>query len=171
MDLEPLRTRALPLGDLAQVVGALCARFPGTIRDERVRAAPDERTLRYYQSLGLLDRPLRYEGRVAIYGFRHVLQAVAAKALQGAGYSLAQVQTALAGVPTAELEQAVRDALGGGAPPPVPTPVTPAPILAFRLAPGLTLTVDAAQVADPEALARALAQAALPFLSSNGATS
>ncbi len=168
MDLDTLRNRELTLPDLAQVVGGLCAFLPAT-RDDRVRAAPDERTLRFYQTLGVIDRPLGYDGRVARYGFRHVLQAVAAKALQGAGYSLSQVQVALSGATTVSLEQAVREALGASpptAPPPLPPP--PASLRAFALAPGVTLTVDVTQVTDPDALARALAAAALPFLNTRG---
>jgi len=43
----------------------------------RVREVPDKRTIRYYTTLGLLDRPAEYRGRVAYYGRRHVLQLVA----------------------------------------------------------------------------------------------
>ena len=52
----------------------------GAAADARVSAAPDARTVRYYTTLGLLDRP-RIEGRQARYGERHVLQLLAIKAL------------------------------------------------------------------------------------------
>src|SRR6266481_996794 len=46
--------------------------------DARVSAAPDARTVRYYTTLGLLDRP-KIEGRQARYGERHVLQLLYAR--------------------------------------------------------------------------------------------
>ncbi len=171
MDLDSLRERSLSMADLVDAVGALCAGFSAPSRDERVRALPDERTLRYYQTLGVLDRPDRYEGRAAVYGFRHVLQAVAAKALQGAGYSLAQVQSALTGASISTLEAAVREAVTAHPGPPLRPAATPepAPLRAYTLIPGVTLTVDARSVGDADALARALAAASLPFLTPPGA--
>jgi DNA-binding transcriptional MerR regulator len=64
----------------------------------QVRAVPDLRTIRYYTSLGLLDRPAAMRGRTALYGHRHLLQLVAVKRLQAEGKSLSEVQTALAGL-------------------------------------------------------------------------
>ena len=57
----------------------------------QIRAVPDERNIRYYTTLGLLDRPLAMRGRTALYGVRHVAQVVAIKRLQAAGKSLAQI--------------------------------------------------------------------------------
>lgn len=64
----------------------------------RVRAVPDRRTIRYYTTLGLLDRPAEMRGRTAYYGQRHLLQLVAIKRLQAEGLSLAQVQQGLTGL-------------------------------------------------------------------------
>ena len=47
----------------------------------RVRDVPDRRTIRYYTTLGLIDRPA-LRGRTALYGRRHLLQLVAIKRLQ-----------------------------------------------------------------------------------------
>ncbi len=71
--------------------------------DGRVAAAPDARTIRYYTTLGLLDRPKIVE-REARYGKRHVLQLVAIKALQATGLPLAEVQSRLYGCSNPELE-------------------------------------------------------------------
>lgn len=71
--------------------------------DGRVTGAPDPRTVRYYATLGLVDKP-RYEGREARYGRRHVLQVVAVKALQSTGLPLAEVQQRLYARSTNELE-------------------------------------------------------------------
>jgi DNA-binding transcriptional MerR regulator len=62
----------------------------------RVRDVPDERLIRWYATIGLLDPPHR-EGRAAWYGPRHLLQLVAIKRRQAAGRSLAEVQAELFG--------------------------------------------------------------------------
>src|SRR5687768_1047958 len=64
----------------------------------QVRAIPDLRTIRYYTTLGLLDRPAAMRGRTGLYARRHLLQLVAIKRLQAEGRSLTEVQTALAGL-------------------------------------------------------------------------
>ncbi|MCA8925639.1 MAG: MerR family transcriptional regulator [Planctomycetes bacterium] len=74
----------------------------------RVRAVPDRRTIRYYTTLGLLDRPAALRGRTALYARRHLLQLVAIKRLQAEGASLAQVQERLAGLDDASLEGLAR---------------------------------------------------------------
>ena len=66
----------------------------GAASDARVSAAPDARTVRYYTTLGLLDRP-RIEGRQARYGERHVLQLLAIKALQATDLPLGEIQRRL----------------------------------------------------------------------------
>ncbi len=63
----------------------------------RVRDVPDQRTIRYYTTLGLIDRALEMRGRTALYGPRHLLQLVAIKKLQAKGQTLAEVQRTLAG--------------------------------------------------------------------------
>jgi DNA-binding transcriptional MerR regulator len=63
----------------------------------QVRAVPNERSIRYYTTLGLLDRPLEIRGRTALYGPRHLMQLVAIKRLQARGHSLAEVQAMLSG--------------------------------------------------------------------------
>jgi DNA-binding transcriptional MerR regulator len=58
---------------------------------------PNERLVRWYVTVGLVDPPLSRRGRVARYGRRHLLQLVAVKRLQAEGRSLAEIQTELAG--------------------------------------------------------------------------
>lgn len=72
-------------------------------QDNRVSAAPDVRTIRYYTTLGLIDRP-SIEGRVARYRRRHLLQLLAIKALQGLSMPLADIQARLYGLADGELE-------------------------------------------------------------------
>jgi len=71
--------------------------------DHRVSEVPDPRTIRYYTTLGLLDRPL-VSGKQARYTMRHLLQLLAIKALQRMGFSLARIQQRLYGRNESELE-------------------------------------------------------------------
>src|SRR5688500_11943957 len=73
----------------------------------RVRDVPDERVIRYYTTLGLVDRPA-YAGRTAMYGLRHLKQIVAIKRLQSEGLSLSEVQQRLAGLAPAALTRLAR---------------------------------------------------------------
>ncbi len=61
-------------------------------KNGQVRPVPDERTIRYYAAIGLVDRPVAMRGRTALYGARHLAQVVAIKRLQGAGRSLAEIR-------------------------------------------------------------------------------
>lgn len=70
----------------------------------QIRAVPNRRTIRYYTTLGLLDRPAAFEGRTAFYGPHHLRQLVAIKRLQAEGLPLVEVQQRLAGLPEAELK-------------------------------------------------------------------
>jgi len=71
----------------------------------RVREVPDVRTIRYYTTIGLLDRPQEMRGRTAFYGRRHLWQLVAVKKLQAEGMSLVDVQAALAGASNRKLQK------------------------------------------------------------------
>jgi DNA-binding transcriptional MerR regulator len=74
----------------------------------QVRAVPDIRTIRYYTTLGLIDRPAELRGRTALYAQRHVLQLVAVKRLQAEGLSLAEIQARLTGLPDSKLRRLAR---------------------------------------------------------------
>jgi len=87
-----------------RVAEALKAGYAG-VPSGRVRDVPDLRTIRYYTTLGLLDRPAAMQGRTALYGPRHLLQLVAIKRLQARGLSLAAVQEQVIGLPNAALRK------------------------------------------------------------------
>jgi DNA-binding transcriptional MerR regulator len=76
--------------------------------DGRIAPFPDERTIRYYQTVGTLKKPLRYEGRNAIYSYLHLLQLIVIKLLQRQGLSLAQIQSALLGSTLSDLEKILK---------------------------------------------------------------
>src|SRR6185503_338489 len=71
----------------------------------RVRDVPDRRAIRWYATVGLLDRPAGSRGRTALYGPRHLLQLVAIKRRQAQGHSLAEIQAELAGAPDDDLRR------------------------------------------------------------------
>jgi len=74
----------------------------------RVRDTPDARAVRWYATVGLVDRPLPVPGRTARYGPRHLLQLVAVKRRQAQGHSLAQIQAELTGATDETLSRIAR---------------------------------------------------------------
>jgi DNA-binding transcriptional MerR regulator len=88
----------------ASVALALAESYEGQ-PNGRVREVPDLRTIRYYTTLGLIDRPAAMRGRTALYGRRHLMQLVAIKRLQARGLALAELQQKLVGLPNRELER------------------------------------------------------------------
>ena len=94
----------------------------------RVRAVPDRRAIRWYTTIGLIDRPLAHRGRTALYGPRHLLQLVAVKRLQARGLPLVAIQQELAGATDSQLARVARlplDARPTVLPGPVPAVVVP----------------------------------------------
>lgn len=87
-----------------QVVAAMAKNFGG-VANGRVRDVPDLRAIRYYTTLGLLDRPAEMRGRTAYYQRRHLYQLVAIKRLQAQGLSLAKIQEHLLGLGDPELQK------------------------------------------------------------------
>jgi DNA-binding transcriptional MerR regulator len=69
----------------------------------RIRNVPDQRTIRYYTTIGLLDRPAEIRGRTALYSRRHLRQLVVIKRLQARGLTLSAIQQQLLGMSDAAL--------------------------------------------------------------------
>ena len=84
-------TEQWTLAELVSEVGTRIAALPAP-KNGQVRAIPDDRTIRYYATLGLLDRPDAMRGRTALYGRKHLAQVVAIKRMQTMGRSLADIQ-------------------------------------------------------------------------------
>jgi DNA-binding transcriptional MerR regulator len=99
-ELAELAAAALAAGDQQ---GHGLARVNGRVRD-----VPNERLIRWYVTVGLVDPPLSRRGRVAWYGPRHLLQLVAIKRRQAEGWSLAEIQAELAGATNASLAPVAR---------------------------------------------------------------
>lgn len=90
------------LDDFLATVGEELSRLG--VADE----APDRRTVRYYASIGVLDKP-RAEGREVRYSTRHLAQVLAIKRLQAEGVRLAAIAERLAGLSTADLQTFAED--------------------------------------------------------------
>jgi DNA-binding transcriptional MerR regulator len=71
---------------------------------ERVAETLNERTLRYYITEGLIDRPSGKEGTAALYGYRHLLQVLAVKLLQGNYLPIKHIREFLADRSNDEIE-------------------------------------------------------------------
>jgi hypothetical protein len=97
---------------VAQSLTATGVRAP----NGRVNAMPDARMIRWYATVGLVDKPSAMRGRTSLYGVRHLLQVVAIKRLQAQGRTLAEIQLELAGATEATLRRiaAVPDAVLAG---------------------------------------------------------
>jgi DNA-binding transcriptional MerR regulator len=157
------------LSELVNEAATRIAALPAP-KNGQVRAVPDDRTIRYYGTIGLLDRPVAMRGRTALYGRRHLAQIIAIKRLQTTGRSLAEIQelwstlddvslARMSGVTLPEQSRAAsrrefwkREAV---APEPTPQPArvivshdpqpTPELELRIQLAPHITLSLAVAE--------------------------
>lgn len=174
MTLDRYRHASLSIDDLCEAATELLG--SAAPDDARVQALPDTRIVRYYQSIGVVDRPSRYDGRNAVYGLRHLLQVVAVKRLQAHGLSLAQIQRVLQGRTDAELEAALADRASPAAAPPPPLPMRPDSVataaaatartgwVASEAAPGVVVSIDGSRVPDAAAVLARIRE----FLSQGG---
>lgn len=169
--LHAFKSRSFRLPELVDAAKALLGDTRIEVSDDRVQLFPDARTVRYYQSLGILPPPDRYEGRTAIYGFTHLLRATCTKLLQSQGFSLSQVQTGLSGATDPELERTLESALQSKQaearpqiddPSPSVKPQGPVSVRSLytaEIALGVTVTIDPSVVPDPQAIFSQLASA------------
>lgn len=128
-------TVELDLEALVAAVGPLWARLPPPA-DPRTSPHLDPRTVRYYQTVGVLPKPARYDGRRALYGHEHVARLVCVRVLQAQGHSLAQVQRALSVASPSTLQAAAVEALHASlSVPPSPLSVPPLASLPPTLVP------------------------------------
>jgi MerR HTH family regulatory protein len=145
--------------------------YPGA-PNGRVRDVPDRRAIRWYATVGLLDRPAGARGRTALYGPRHLQQLVAIKRRQAQGRSLAEIQAELLGATDATLRRVaqVPDAVVDGAPvpPPAPEPDTVNLLSGVPLDRGAVLLLPAAPGPGDVAAIRAAARPLLDLLANRG---
>lgn len=174
-----MATGGWTIEELASRVAAALGDGYSGVPNGRVRDVPDARAIRWYSTIGLVDRPAAMRGRTALYGERHLLQLVAVKRRQAGGRSIAEIQAELAGASEATLREiaALPDALPATtaeaparparfwterpAPAPPESAHTPALLTGVPLDGGVVLLLPAAP--DPDDLA-AIAAAAGPLL-------
>lgn len=108
----------------------------------RVSQVLSARTIRYYTSLGLVDRPISYDGGVAKYGPRHLLQLLAIKILQAEYLPLPEIQKQLFGRSEQELTEVVESASRHEESSESKPPARNETWLTRRVLPGLRLLID-----------------------------
>ena len=172
----------------ARVAAALDGTAYAGAPNGRVRDVPDARAIRWYATIGLVDRPTM-RGRTALYGPRHLAQLVAIKRRQSEGRRIADIQVELAEAPDAVLweiadlpghEQPRSTGLRGAAatrfwteppaphtPPPAPTPAL---LSGVPLSGDVTLLLPGTPGSDDVAAIRAAAQPLLDLLAARGLT-
>lgn len=162
-ELTRFREAEFSLDELSETAARLLRQHGTRVDDGRVTLAPDIRVIRFYQTFGVVDKPLRYDGRRAVYGYRHLLQILAVKRLQAEGHPLGMIQSSLPAKSTDHLERALRTTTPAEAlprdpdgPPPAPA-VSPRQVLTAEIAPGITVTIDPARVPEPDRVIRRLA--------------
>jgi DNA-binding transcriptional MerR regulator len=109
MNSEPLAT-LWTLEELSQLSQNEMERRRIPSPGGRVSQIPSARTIRYYTSLGLVDRPNGYDGGLAQYGQRHLKQLLAIKILQSEYLPLPEIQKQLYGRTDEELNQLIETA-------------------------------------------------------------
>jgi DNA-binding transcriptional MerR regulator len=102
-----------PAEALISSLGEILPRIAGTQERHKVTDVPTLRTLRFYVAQGLMDKPLAYENRTALYGYRHLLQVVVIKCLQANHIPIRKIREVLQGRSNAELEQLLELPTGG----------------------------------------------------------
>lgn len=166
------------LVELAAETNHLLARMPLAMDDGRTSERVDARTIRFYQSIGIITKP-KYEGRCAVYAFEHLLRLLVAKRLQSEGYSLAQVQST---IPQQNNDQLI-EALEKMKPQPVfnfiaehSEPVQEKSVRGieelqcFSLCPGITIMIDPQLHENVSKLVRHLAAETQSFINSSRTT-
>src|SRR6476646_6621597 len=120
--MKPTDGARWTIGELGTAAArALAVDYPGPPND-RVRDVPDRRTIRYYTTLGLIDRPAAMRGRTALYGKRHLAQVVAIKRMQAAGRTLAEIADLLPSFGDSTLVHVSGVAVPRRSPPPAARP-------------------------------------------------
>ena len=92
---------------LISSLGEILPQTAGIQERYKVTDVPTIRTLRFYVTQGLLDKPLAYEHRTALYGYRHLLQVVVIKCLQANHIPIRKIRDVLQGLSNEEMERLV----------------------------------------------------------------
>jgi DNA-binding transcriptional MerR regulator len=104
-ELDRYRDRDdLRLDELVDIANSFVELVAPEQPSDRVAERLNERTLRYYITKGLVDRPSGKEGAAALYSYRHLLQILALKSLQASYFPIKRIKEVLAGKSNDELK-------------------------------------------------------------------
>jgi DNA-binding transcriptional MerR regulator len=183
--LAAIPVEGLSLDELSALASRILDARGVMVTDGRASDRVDPRTVRFYQTLGIVPKPA-YIGRRAMYGREHLVRVVVAKELQAEGHSLSQIHEGLAMHATDDLVAALLKSDASRAPRTAPAveprrvaeqsssqsspqssarpatvaaPAAAMPLRSFQIAPGVTVLIDPALVESPTQLADALAKA------------
>ncbi|MBU2487751.1 MAG: MerR family transcriptional regulator [Proteobacteria bacterium] len=99
--------RDLRLDELVEAANRFIGLVAPVQPSQRVALRINERTLRYYISRGLVDKPLGRRATAALYGYRHLLQVLALKRLQAAYLPVKRISEVLPGLDDQALLEAI----------------------------------------------------------------
>jgi DNA-binding transcriptional MerR regulator len=112
--LEGIRQRKYTgVAELADHVARILAESGPTQERGTVSEVPDERTIRYYLSEGLISPAEERQGTASVYGYLHLLQLLAVKKLQSEHLPIRKIREVVGGRSERELERLV--GIEGGA--------------------------------------------------------
>src|ERR1044071_7905728 len=104
--LKELRGRKfIGTAQLADEAAQLVSRFVPRQERQSVSLVPDERTVRYYSTEGLLAPPEGKQGLNSVYGYQHLLQLLFIKRLQAEHLPIRKIKELVEGKSERELEQ------------------------------------------------------------------
>src|SRR5262249_22355218 len=102
--LEGKGRKDVGLQELARVGEQILAEM--NLEQERgtVTSVPDERTIRYYMSEGLIQTPGERQGTASVFGYLNLLQLLTVKKLQAEHLPIRKIREVVAGKGEQELE-------------------------------------------------------------------
>jgi len=99
----------ISLGDLVGAADELLRTVAPTQKRYKVQARPDVRTIRYYQSQGLLPKPVGYARGRAQYGGTHLIRLLLVKKLQADHLPLRKIKALLQEATDEQVLEALAD--------------------------------------------------------------
>lgn len=99
--------RYLGVSELAACAASLISELELDQERGSVSETPNERTMRYYLTEGLLAPPIERSGTSQVFGYLHLLQVLAIKKLQSAHLTLRNVKEVLKQSGESELEKII----------------------------------------------------------------
>jgi len=107
--LAPYRDlNEMKMDDLVHHAADLVPQVAGPQNRYKVTPIPDARTVRYYIQEGLVDPAHGSSGAASLYGYRHLLQLVTVKVLQGHNLPIRKIRETIDKLTDRELEKLLK---------------------------------------------------------------